>query len=111
MLRTDVRDRGAPWVALMLREKEVPATLNLGWRHRLSAALVLAGAGAVAARRRGPALAILAAISLLNRRFYKLLWRQGGPGLAAAGVGLHAAHHLAAAAAVPVGILLYARTG
>jgi hypothetical protein len=40
----------------MLREKEVPATLNLGWRHRLSAALVLAGAGAVAARRRGPAL-------------------------------------------------------
>jgi GT2 family glycosyltransferase len=111
MLRTDVRDRGAPWVALMLREGKAPATLNLGWRHRLSAALVISGAGALAARRRGPALGALVAIALLNRRFYGLLWRQGGPRLAAAGVGLHAAHHLASVAALPVGIRLYARTG
>ena len=36
MLRTDVCDRGAPWVALILREDGAPPVLNLGWRHRLA---------------------------------------------------------------------------
>src|SRR5262249_56252684 len=46
MIRTDVMRRGIPWVALLARERALPAELNLGWRHRAGAALSL---GAVAA--------------------------------------------------------------
>lgn len=37
MVRTDVRDRGIPWTRLILREKHLPADLNLGITQRLSA--------------------------------------------------------------------------
>ena len=111
MLRTDLCDRGAPWVALVLRERGAPPVLNLGWRHRLSAAASLVALGALLGGRRRTALAAMAALAGLNRGFYGLLARQGGPGLLVAGVGLHAAHHLASVAAVPVGIRLYLKTG
>ena len=111
MLRTDVTRRGAPWVALVLREGEAPAVLNLGWRHRASAAVTVAGLVALLGGRSRFVLGALAGLLFLNRRFYALLAREGGPGLAVAGVGLHAAHHLAAVAAVPAGIRLHAKTG
>jgi GT2 family glycosyltransferase len=38
MVRTDILLRGAPWVALLQRFKDVPADLNLGWRSRLATA-------------------------------------------------------------------------
>jgi hypothetical protein len=44
---------------------------------------------------------------MLNRPFYGLLLRRRGPAQATAGVFLHALHHLASAAAVPVGVLLH----
>jgi hypothetical protein len=43
----------------------------------------------------------------LNTRFYALLLRHGGPLTFAAGVLLHALHHLTAVAAVPLGIAAY----
>ena len=104
MLRTDVFDRAAPWVALLLRQGTVPSTLNLGWRHRLSAAAVLISCWGVGTRRvslaTGGALAFLA----LNASFYKLVARKRGRSQAAAGVVLHAIHHLAGVAAVPLGM-------
>jgi hypothetical protein len=107
MLRTDVAARGSPWVQLMLRRRAAGESLNLGWRHRLSALACLVGAGALVARR--PALAGLAAVALvgLNRSFYTLLLERRGPGEAVAGVGLHALHHLAGIASVPIGTLAY----
>ncbi len=108
MLRTDFSARGVPWVALLLDEGGSSA-LNLGWRHRLSALASVAGVGALVARRPVVALAAAGALVALNRRFYALLLRRRGRAEAALGVGLHALHHLASAAAVPVGVARWAR--
>ena len=37
MVYADLVNRGVPWVRLMLERRRAPATLNLAWRHRLSA--------------------------------------------------------------------------
>lgn len=99
MVRTDYVHRGLPWARLILASGRLPRTLNLGWRHRLSAIASVAGAVAVVMRRpRAAGLALLSLIAL-NARFYLLLWRRRGPWQAAAGIGLHALHHLTASAA------------
>jgi len=107
MLRTDFRKRGVPWVRLMLETRDPSSALNLGWRHRLSAGLSLIGAWAVVGRR--PRLAALSVVGVvaLNRSFYGLLWRRQGPMRSAAGVGLHALHHLTSVAAVPIGVVAH----
>jgi hypothetical protein len=109
MVRTDLARRGVPWLRLVLERGTATGALNLGWRHRLSA--VACAAGAAAALRRSPRLllAALGAQLALNRRFYGLLVRRRGPAVAAAGVGLHAVHHLLALAAVPAAVALHAR--
>ena len=108
MLRTDFSSRGVPWVHLLLERREVPTTLNLGWRERGSAVAALCSVAFVARRRplgvAGCALALVA----LNTPLYRLLVRRLGPLEAASCVALHAAHHLAGAAAVPVGVASYA---
>ncbi|MDX6511326.1 MAG: hypothetical protein QOE36_830 [Gaiellaceae bacterium] len=111
MVLTDVTRRGAPWVALLLRDGGAGSrsALNLGWRHRLSAAAALAGtAGALTGRRRVAA-GSFAALLVLNADFYALLARRRGAPTALAGVGLHVVHHLASAASVPVGVISYLR--
>jgi hypothetical protein len=103
MLWTDVMRRGVPWVELILRTRSAPAAMNVGWRERASLGASVALAGAAAGRRRGPAVAALAAMLVLNRSFYALLARRLGVTGAIAGVGLHVIHNLAAAAALPLG--------
>ncbi len=107
MVHTDFARRGTPWVALLLEAGGPSDALNLGWRHRLSAAASLLGIGALAGRRPRLALGALAALVLLNRSFYALLLRRRGALDAAAGVGLHALHHLTASAAVPAGVIAH----
>ena len=61
MVRTDFWQRGVPWVELVLRHGSGSTALNLGWRHRVSAAAAVdlgarapareAGDGAGRARR------------------------------------------------------------
>jgi hypothetical protein len=109
MVRTDFADRGVPWARLLLRRRGSSAALNLGARHRLSAAAALIAVAAAGARRpRAGMLAILAVV-LLNRDLYGLLARRGGPRLAVAGFGLHIVHHLTAAAALPAALLAHLR--
>jgi len=111
MLRTDFWDRGVPWVRLLCARRTVPTSLNLGWRHRLSA---LATIGAPTAMVVGHLLLATLAVALLivlNRSFYGLLLRRRGPFGAAAGVALHAVHHLTAAAALVVGVVIFAVAG
>jgi hypothetical protein len=111
MLRADFGARGAPWVALCLERGGAGAALNLSWRQRLAAgSAVLAAAAAVTGHRRA-AIAALGAMIVPNARFYALLARLGGIRLALIGVPLHLVHHLAAAASVPAGVLLWARGG
>jgi GT2 family glycosyltransferase len=109
MVHTDFARRGVPWVALLLRSGRGSTALNLGWRHRISAAACAVGVPALPARR--PRLAVLALLVLLaaNRDFYLLLARRRGLRGAALGVGLHAVHHLIAVAAVPAGVLVHLR--
>jgi GT2 family glycosyltransferase len=109
MIRTDLQARGVPWVALLARESAAPTGLNLGWRHRLSAAASIVLVSSIATRRPRQAGLALGALIALNAPFYGLLWRRRGPAQAAAGVGLHALHHLTGACAVPLGLVAHAR--
>ena len=107
MLWTDFARRGVPWVALQVQRRRLSSALNLGWRHRLSAAVCLAGVlGAVVFHSLFHVFlaAALVALCALNHAFYALLVRRQGAGRAMVGVVLHALHHLVAVAAVPVGI-------
>jgi GT2 family glycosyltransferase len=103
MIRTDVMRRGIPWVALLARERALPAELNLGWRHRAGAALSVGAVTALLARRPGIALVALGGLVVLNASFYRLLVERRGAPQAVAGVGLHVVHHLSSVAAVPLG--------
>lgn len=107
MVRTDFWLRGVPWARLLLRYGGPAGTLNLGWRHRLSAAASVVLAVALALRRPRAALVALLGTVFLNRELYALLVRRGGPKLATAGVGLHQLHHLTAVASVPIALLLH----
>ena len=107
MLWTDFAGRGIPWTVLLLRHQASESSLNLGWRHRLSAAACLLGCGALATRRFGIAAGSVAALVALNGSFYLLLVRKRGPKDAALGVGLHVLHHLTGIAAVPAGVAVF----
>jgi GT2 family glycosyltransferase len=109
MVHTDVMRRGVPWVALLIRRRELPGELNLSRRHRLAAAAWVSAAGALLARRPRAALAAGSVATAANVHFYSLLARRMGPAGALAGVGLHALHYLSAAVAVPLGALHYLR--
>ena len=105
MVRTDFWQRGVPWVELMLRHGSGSTALNLGWRHRVSAAAAVISALALLRGRPGTALAGLIALVALNVELYELFLRRHGPVGAATGAGLHAVHHVTGALAVPVGVL------
>jgi GT2 family glycosyltransferase len=109
MVRSDLISRGIPWVALLARRRQPSSALNLAWRHRVSALATLTAAAGLVARRPRVVLAGLAGQLALNTSFYMLLLRRRGPVEALAGVGLHAVHQLTAIAAVPLGLLAFAR--
>jgi glycosyltransferase involved in cell wall biosynthesis len=106
MVWTDFARRAIPWVALEWRTRRLSSALNLGWRHRLSALACVLGVVALALGWWLVTLAALGVLVFLNRAFYALLVRRLGLAGAAAGVALHALHHLVAAAALPVGLAL-----
>ena len=103
MVRVDAWRRAYPW-SLLLLETGGSTALNLGWRHRASAAAATASLAGVALGRPRLATEGVTALVALNSSFYRLLLRKRGPREATVGVGLHAVHHAAglvgAAAAV-----------
>jgi hypothetical protein len=103
-VRTDFASRGVPWVELVARTGAPAGILNLGWRHRASAALSVLGTAAALRRRPLAAAAALAGLIALNRDLYGLLLARRGPATAAAGIGLHVVHHLTSAAALVAGL-------
>lgn len=104
MLKTDFVGRGIPWVELMLRAGGSSSVLNLGWRHRLSALSALGCAVGLATRKPLVVGSSTGALVALNHRFYRLLLQRTGLRRTAAGVALHAVHHIVGIAAVPVGV-------
>jgi GT2 family glycosyltransferase len=109
MIQTDLVRRGIPWVELLADSRTSSVTLNLAWRHRLSAAASVGLAASLVARQRRGAVVALAALCALNAPFYVLLWRRRGWQQLLTGIPLHAAHHLAGAVAVPAGAAAYLR--
>ncbi|MFO7572686.1 MAG: glycosyltransferase family A protein [Gaiellaceae bacterium] len=109
MVRTDLLQRGIPWIALLLRRGRRSRALNLGWQHRLSAASSVGCLLAVRARRPLLAAGFLISLAALNARFYALLQRRVGRRGAVLGVGLHVIHHGTSTLSVPLGILAYLR--
>lgn len=101
MLLTDWRGRAVPWTRLLAQGRVPAGALNLSWRHRASAALVLAMAILMplsllkAGLLWGTGACVLAFIAL-NARFLRLLWHTGGPLLASQAVVFHALHYAAA---------------
>jgi hypothetical protein len=110
MVRTDFARRGVPWSELVARGEAPADQLNLGWRHRLSALAALAVVAGLARRRWTDAATASVVLAALNRDFYALLWRRGGPAQVAAGIPLHVSHHLISVAALAVGLGRAART-
>jgi GT2 family glycosyltransferase len=109
MVRTDFVNRGSPWVRLLLSSDRANTALNLGWRHRASAAASGVVILAVLVRRPRPAAAAAICLLALNHDFYRLLLTKRGWRQAAAGIPLHLLHHLIGIASVPAGIALYVR--
>lgn len=104
MVRSDLRDRGIPWTRVLITYRWLPATLNLGWRHRLSALTVGAGGAAIVRWRWRRAAVALGVLVVLNRDFYALLRRRLGIWRLPLAVALHVLHHTCSLVAVPIGI-------
>jgi hypothetical protein len=102
MVKTDLLDRGLPWVELVVSRRAHATALNLGWRHRASAAASLLFVTSVLARRPRRAATALSVLCALNAPFYLLLLRRRGWRHAAAGIPLHMVHHLTGITALPV---------
>lgn len=94
MLWSDIFDRAVPWTQLILRERNLPNTLNLDTRNRASALL----AWTIVASALGGIwmtwlwvvmLLALGALIVLNIELYRLFARRGGPAFALGAIGLH----------------------
>jgi GT2 family glycosyltransferase len=107
MIQTDLLRRGGPWVRLLLDSARGSTTLNLGWRHRLSAAACVVLVAGLATRSWRVAGASFAIVLVVNGSFYLLLRRRRGWRLALAGIPLHLVHQLVSVAAVPTGAAMY----
>jgi glycosyltransferase involved in cell wall biosynthesis len=102
LLRADIFARAVPWTRLILRERKLPADMNLTWRSRLSALAAWGLVGAVLADMIlclraptwvwGPSLAgTLAMVFLvgLNADLFAFFTRRGGLAFAVKAAGLH----------------------
>jgi glycosyltransferase involved in cell wall biosynthesis len=104
MVRTDLRQRGIPWTRLALRGRATRCSLNLAWRHRLSAATSLLILLSLTRRSPRGATASVGVLFTLNRSFYRVLAGRGRRYLVT-GIALHVIHHLTSALALVVGVV------
>jgi glycosyltransferase involved in cell wall biosynthesis len=103
MVCADVVDRAAPWTRMILSHRIAPSDLNL--RSDQRASVVATGMGAfllaaspVAASLAWAALAALAVVVFLNRRFYAFLAVKRGAAFAVTCIPLHFLYFLCSAA-------------
>lgn len=115
MLRTDLRDRGVPWMRLLLeRRGRTPASLNAGAHERLKVVLVvlalLALAGSLPLESPLLALAgviLLTAVVAMNGAAYAWFARERGLAFAIAVVPLHLIYYASNAISATIGLLLH----
>jgi glycosyltransferase involved in cell wall biosynthesis len=94
MVITDIVHRATPWTRLIMNSRELPASLNLDWRGRLSGICSVLLAACLAVAVFAPvalwaALACGLVVVALNSSFYGLCARKRGVGFAVASFALH----------------------
>lgn len=119
MVRTDVRDRGIPWMRLLLeRRGRTAPSLNTGAIEQLKVGGVALAVGTLALSLLLGAptvalagLALLLVMVALNRDTYAWFARQRGTAFAVAVVPLHLLYYLSNAVAAGIGIVLHLVAG
>jgi glycosyltransferase involved in cell wall biosynthesis len=109
ILKTDVLDRGVPWTQLILREKNLPNDLNLGFSQRVAAMFACLFVALVAIgfwfHPAWFALPVpLIAIVALNHRFYAFFVKQRSLWFAIRVLPMHVLYYLYSGAALAMGI-------
>jgi glycosyltransferase involved in cell wall biosynthesis len=109
VIRTDIFQRGVPWMLLMKRCKVAETDLNVGLSGRLSvAATGLFGLSTIAAMFMPElgmiSLTCLLTIILLNHKFYDFLARTKGKAFTAACFPLHMIYFVCCAASVVIAL-------
>jgi GT2 family glycosyltransferase len=109
---SDVRDRGIPWTQLLLRYGVLTNDLNLRIEYRWSVLLAYAGLTSL-----GLALydwrfltgmpLVMAALTVLNQRYYRYFYRKRGTSFAVRVWALHAFHHLYNGVSLAAGTMLF----
>jgi cellulose synthase/poly-beta-1,6-N-acetylglucosamine synthase-like glycosyltransferase len=112
MVRTDVFQRGVPWMLLLKRLRMAETDLNVRPEQKLCVAMtglaLLAAAGAAWQPWLGIVAAVAAAIVVgLNARFYRFLASRGGAAFAAACAPLHFIYYICCGASVVVALVLW----
>lgn len=115
MVRTDFRDRGVPWMRLLLsRRGQRAASLNTGLGEQLRVALAACGGSAFFAGlvlRSAPLLWVAAASALMliaaNHETYRWFGRERGLLFATRVIPLHLLYYLSNALAAATGVLLH----
>lgn len=103
-LATDLFRRGIPWVRLLRRHGAIPAELNLGWRHRLSALCVVALAVSLASASAAGAATAATAFTALNLDLFACITRARGTLHGLGAWPLHVLHTAVSIASVPLGL-------
>jgi glycosyltransferase involved in cell wall biosynthesis len=112
MIRTDILQRAWPWSRLLLRSRNLPDDLNLGWSQRASAVFAWLAVGLTAAGfLRGPAffaaVVAVSAVAFLNRPLLGFLARSRGFLFALGAFPLHFLYLLYSSATFAVAAAVY----
>jgi molybdopterin-guanine dinucleotide biosynthesis protein A len=112
VLRTDIFQRGVPWMLLLKRSHVVESDLNVSPSQR--ACVVATGLGGLALGLVpwAPALVFVALVCqaiiiLLNWDFYRFLARRGGPLFAVASAPLHLVYYCCCGLSVAIALVLF----
>ncbi len=116
-LKSDIFDRAIPWGILMLRRGEIPADLNLQFRHRVSAFICVLLPFLVAllvVSTLAGGIALLSAVLVLlglNLDLYRFFMDKRGAMFAFGAVPVHWLYYLYSALSLAVALLVVAFTG
>ncbi len=107
MIRTDVFQRGVPWMLLRLRTRAADTDLNVNNREKICVSAVAVLLASLAAAPWQPALLAVAAcaqavVAVLNRDLHRVLARRGGGLFALACIILHDIYYVCCGVSVVI---------
>jgi len=99
MVRSDVRDRGIPWMRLILQSRQFPSTLNIDRSSRASVVLCWVGLVCAALSPVDRRLLVVSGLTVvatlwMHRAFYRFLAARRGRLFALRGAAVHVLYHV-----------------